>query len=317
MLGIVIPAYKRTDCLREALESLTIQTMKRFYVIVVDDHSPEPLEDVVKEFSNKLNIKYIYAEKNGGPGAARQIGLEACYKAGFDLVMFMDSDDLLYPHTVARLTYEINHSAANIISSGIWLERVHEPGFLLSADNKTWLHGKIFRTQYLKNNDINFPPIRTNEDLAFNLMVLESTEKKAIIDEALYLFRDEKSSITRIGDNDAFVNGSDYIEAIYYSVKYLKERQEISDQMLINILNCYNYCQQNQLFGGTLAEENKKHLRWLINLNEFQEKIKNQNWFGKYNDIPKQVVCFRKKIYYFEQTFKEWLEEYTNGNSNN
>ena len=128
MLGIVIPAYKRKDCLREALESLTVQTMKRFFVVVVDDHSPEPLESVIDEFSDRLNIKYIYAEKNGGPGAARQIGLEACYKAGFDLVMFMDSDDMLYPQAAARLTHEINHNSTDMISSGIWVEKRHEPG---------------------------------------------------------------------------------------------------------------------------------------------------------------------------------------------
>ena len=318
MLGIVIPAYKREKCLREALESLTIQTMKRFFVIVVDDHSPEPLKNVVEEFSNRLNIKYIYAEENGGPGAARQIGLEACYKAGFDLVMFMDSDDLLYPHAVARLTHEINHSAMDLISSGIWVEKKYEPGCPLPASNKTWLHGKIFRTQYLKDNNICFPLIRTNEDLAFNLMVSEGTAKKAIIEETLYLFRDEKSSITRGGEYAAAsFGGSDYIDAIYYATKYLKEKNSLTNQIFIDILNCYNFYQQAGLLGGSVTEITKKHLCWLINLDEFQEKINNPKWFIDYIQVIKQAMYHNNQIYYFEQTFKDWLEEYTDGNSNN
>ena len=317
MLGIVIPAYKRKDCLREALESLTVQTMKRFHVIVVDDHSPEPLEDVINEFSNRLNIKYIYAKENGGPGAARQIGLEACYKAGFDLVMFMDSDDLLYPHTVARLTHEMNHNATDMISSGIWIEKKYEPGCPLPAENKTWLHGKIFRTQYLKDNNIYFPPIRTNEDVAFNLMVSEGTEKKAIIEEILYLFRDEKTSITRCGENTASINGTDYISAIYYATRHLKERNSLTNQMFVNILNCYNFYQQALLFGAEITDSVREHLSWLICLNEFQEKINNPKWFRKYIKEIKPAIYYKNQIYYFEQTFKDWLEEYTNGTGNN
>ena len=64
MLGIVIPAYKRKECLREALQSLVLQTYKKFFVIVVDDHSPEPLEPVAKEFEDTLHIKYIYLPEN-------------------------------------------------------------------------------------------------------------------------------------------------------------------------------------------------------------------------------------------------------------
>ena len=84
MLGIVIPAYKRKDCLRQALQSLCYQTYRKFFFILVDDHSPEPLKDVVEEFDNRLHIIYRYAEENGGPGVARQIGLNLCYEKNFD-----------------------------------------------------------------------------------------------------------------------------------------------------------------------------------------------------------------------------------------
>ena len=318
MLGIVIPAYKRKDCLREALESLAIQTMKRFFVIVVDDHSPEPLEGVVNEFADKLHIKYIYAEENGGPGAARQIGLEACYKAGFDLVMFMDSDDLLYPHTVARLTYEINHTSYDIISSGVWVEKKNSTGAPISADNKTWLHGKIYRTKHLQENGIQFPPIRANEDLSFNLKAMLSTKKVGLIDENLWLFRDEKNSITRCGENDTEVGGTGYIEAIYYSAKYFNELgEEVPIGIVINILNCYNYCQNLNSIDFPVPKNIKEKMGWLLNLSETQKILKNKTWLNEHSDVFKHYQIKNKQIYYYPQTFKDWLEEYTDGNSNN
>ena len=198
MIGIIIPAYKREDCLREALDSLTLQTEKDFEVILVDDHSPDPLEHVIKDYEKKLNITYFYAEENGGPGAARQIGLNYCYEKGHTYVMFLDSDDLYFPHAVERLLYEIETNQCDFISAAIWQENGPHTGAKIEPSNQTWLHGKIYRTAYLKENNIVFPPIRTNEDVAFNLTAMECANKKGYLDEPLYLFRFQNNSLPKI-----------------------------------------------------------------------------------------------------------------------
>lgn len=59
MLGIVIPAYNRGDKLREALRSLTMQTMTHFFVCVVDDASTEDIKSVCDEFADSLYIAYV------------------------------------------------------------------------------------------------------------------------------------------------------------------------------------------------------------------------------------------------------------------
>ena len=146
MLAVVIPAYKREQPLREALQSLVNQTYHKFFTIVVDDHSPIPLENVAKEFENSLHIHYIYAEENGGPGAARQIGLNLCYQNNIELVTFLDSDDKLFPHALERLTYEINHTRSDIVSASFWCEDGEGLGASQDAENATWMHGKIYKT---------------------------------------------------------------------------------------------------------------------------------------------------------------------------
>ena len=317
MLGIVIPAYKRRDCLREALQSLCCQTYNRFFVIVVDDHSPDPLSDVVKEFEDRLHIIYKYADENGGPGAARQIGLNICYDKDFSEVMFLDSDDMLFPQAVARLTHEIRHTNADLVSSKIWTEDKNGCGNYIEASNKTWLHGKIFRVSYLKKNNISFPKMRTNEDLAFNLMAIESTENGKIIDEALYLFRHENNSITRSVDKPLSLFSYDYITAIYEASKFLQANGKFGTQMIVNSINTYNYYQAMLSFSIEPTEEIKEQTRYLINLPEVQDFLKSPSSMGQFCGRINNYFIHDKKIYYYKQTFEEWLKEFTDESSNN
>lgn len=318
MLGIVIPAYKREDCLRQALQSLVGQTYKEFMVIVVDDHSPEPLLEVVKEFSDKLNIYYYYCEVNGGPGVARQIGLNTCYANECEYVMFLDSDDLLYPHAVQRLLQEISLTECDVISSQIWQETENGTGAIIQSSNETWMHGKIYRTKYLQDNNISFPNMRTNEDMAFNLIALQGANKKGFLDEPLYLFRCEQNSITRSANASFSVVSVDYITSLYYTALFLREKLgEVTNQIIIDIFACYNYYQVG-LCLGLITEEIKAQTSYLVNLPEFVAVTQDDAGLDKLTSVVNQFFVFRERIFYFKQTFKDWLEEMQSyGNSSN
>ena len=318
MLGIIIPAYKRKEPLREALQSLVNQTYQKFFVIVVDYHSPQPLKEITDEFQSSLNILYIYADKNGGPGAARQIGLNICYANNLDLVMFLDSDDKLFPQAVARLTYEINHTRSDIVSSGIWQEDGNGMGAKIEPTNVTWLHGKIYRTAYLKEKQINFANIRTNEDLAFNMAALGLTEQKKLIDESLYLFSHESNSITR-GSVQNFQDciSKDYISAIYYAILKIKEVRSLKSKEVINIFNCYNYYQNILVLGQEASDLTKQELKYLLSIKEAQNFLHNTRFMAS---LVKEIASFlvlKKEIYYYKQTFEEWLQEFLYEDSDN
>lgn len=317
MLGVVIPAYKRKDCLRKTLQSLTLQTKQSFYVIVVDDHSPEPLKDVIDEFKWKLHIKYIYTEQNGGPGVARQIGLNYCYEKNFDYVVFLDSDDLLFPQAIARLDQEIHFNDADLVSFSFWSEDKKTGGKKVEAKNKTFIHGKIYRTEFLLNKNITFPALRTNEDLAFNMKVFGLSNKIYYKDEVIHLFCAEQTSLTRCGESKAALQ-FDYIGAIYDSCNFIKQHDEIDDEMIMAIFNCYNSYQRGICLGGSPTETLKKQIAWLLGLEEFQSKLKDVRWLRGASEILVQGIEFNEKFITFPKTFNEWLEEMQNyGNSNN
>ena len=185
MVNIIIPVYNRKLDLREALFSLVNQTKKMFMVTLVDDCSTEDFSDVIEEFKKYLKITYIKTEKNVGPGGARQAGLDLISNGFFDYVMFLDADDKLYPRAVEILYREAKINDADIIISNIEQEKkCGDKNVLLSSDNLTWLHGKIYKYSFLKDNNIRFCDIiKWNEDSTFNLECRYMTEKIHFVDD--------------------------------------------------------------------------------------------------------------------------------------
>lgn len=96
MIAVVIPYFQRQPgVLRRALASVAAQQGCSFEVdvIVVDDASPMPAQGEVAAVAFPAGITArIVSQPNGGPGAARNTGLDAV-QAGTRYVAFLDSDD--------------------------------------------------------------------------------------------------------------------------------------------------------------------------------------------------------------------------------
>lgn len=88
--SIVIPTYNRPERLAKCLESLTDldYPRERFEAIVVDDGSAIPMESVVAEFREKIDITLI-SQANSGPASARNTGAT---KARGKFIVFTDDD---------------------------------------------------------------------------------------------------------------------------------------------------------------------------------------------------------------------------------
>ena len=89
--SIIVPVYNRPDEVDELLHSLTQQTFRDMEVIVVEDGSSQPCEDVVRRYAGKLCLRY-YAKENSGPGQTRNYGAQ--HSQG-DYLIFLDSDCVL------------------------------------------------------------------------------------------------------------------------------------------------------------------------------------------------------------------------------
>ncbi len=93
LFSIIIPVYNRPNEVRELLDSLSKQNRKNFEIVIVDDGSEESSEPVVKEFNDRLDIKYYWKE-NTGAGLTRNYGAK---RAEGEWLLFFDSDCIIPP----------------------------------------------------------------------------------------------------------------------------------------------------------------------------------------------------------------------------
>lgn len=97
--SVIVPVYNRIDEVRDLLESLVCQTQKNFEVIIVEDGSTEPCEEIVDNYYGSFHLKYFY-KSNEGRSIARNYGIE---RASGRYFIFFDSDCVIPPDYFAIL----------------------------------------------------------------------------------------------------------------------------------------------------------------------------------------------------------------------
>lgn len=109
----MIPFYQRdSGILSRSLLSVCRQTISEnnfVHIFIIDDSSPLSPESEVNNIHFPVHIGYsIHKQENGGPGSARNLGLQLSEKGNFDAVAFLDSDDEWLENHIAEAIDAIN-----------------------------------------------------------------------------------------------------------------------------------------------------------------------------------------------------------------
>ncbi len=104
-VSVIIPVYNRTFSIRDAVESVLIQSIKPSEIIVIDDGSSFDTASYLKNYMH--HIRLIKLNKNEGVSFARNTGIKA---ACGEYIAFLDSDDLFLPK---KLECQINYMDEN------------------------------------------------------------------------------------------------------------------------------------------------------------------------------------------------------------
>ena len=98
--SFIVPVYNRPDEIDELLESLTkLSSSIPFEVVIVEDGSSIPCEDVIEKYIDTLSISY-YFKSNSGPGDSRNYGMKV---AKGDYFIILDSDCIIPPDYLAQV----------------------------------------------------------------------------------------------------------------------------------------------------------------------------------------------------------------------
>lgn len=92
LVSVVVPTYRRPDLLEGCLDALAHQTLpaRQLEVVVVDDGSRDRTAQVLASMGQRMpNLVPLVQERNAGPAAARNRGVE---RATAPLVLFLDDD---------------------------------------------------------------------------------------------------------------------------------------------------------------------------------------------------------------------------------
>lgn len=96
LVSVIVPVYNTGKYLYQCLNSVLVQTHKNIELIVVDDHSTDPITlEILQKYKQKYpNIIFARNEVNSGLSVTRNKGISL---ASGDFFTFLDSDDYLLP----------------------------------------------------------------------------------------------------------------------------------------------------------------------------------------------------------------------------
>ncbi|MCL2085534.1 hypothetical protein FWH09_01215 [Candidatus Saccharibacteria bacterium] len=138
--------------------------------------------------------------------------------------MFLDCDDCLRDATtLAFILSQIStHKDTDLFRLGTFRELDDGSFTPIDCTNETWLHGKIVRRDFLRQNNIRFSEeLMCNEDIYWNLRLSTFSPKTINIPTEVYFWRNNPDSLTRALGAEDFIARyfHEYIKARHYGLR--------------------------------------------------------------------------------------------------
>lgn len=197
-VSVIIPIYNVEEYIEKALNSVCEQTLKDIEIICVDDCSTDKSKQIVEDFVAKdSRFRLISFDENKGQGVARNVGIQS---AQGEYLMFLDPDDW-YAKNTCEIAYNhinLNDSDISTFNNFRYYEKSGKLvlfnfcNVLRPIEGSCWKH--IFRTEFIKNNNIEFGMGKNCEDNPFFLKSMILTDKISRINVPLYYYRRRKDN---------------------------------------------------------------------------------------------------------------------------
>lgn len=207
-VSVVMPVYNVEKYVGKAIESILNQTYSNFELILVNDKSTDNSLEILRLYAiNDKRIKIINKPINEGLGYARNSGMQIAIGK---YIYFIDSDDYVEQDLLESCISEAELLNADVVIFGYCEDYEQKKGIVTSKNfgveakiierntlknefinlyEKTIIHStcnKVYKLDFLRENNLEFLNVSMCEDIFFNLKVFKLINKLSIIDKVFY-----------------------------------------------------------------------------------------------------------------------------------
>ena len=246
-ISVVIPVYNAEDDISNAIDSIINQTFgfENIELILIDDASTDGSKDIIKHYQkNHDNINLVELESNSGlPGKPRSLGIDYVTS---DYIVFLDSDDTYEKEALEILYDAIEKTDSDFVTSSHYInldgdmvkanlipadEEIvsfnplenQETFDMLSLNHLVAPWGKIFKKDFLIENNIRFPEDSLCEDTYFYFKALINSNKVALLPKNyLYVYNTFENKKTAIHGHD-IKKFNNFLRGMNYTKELLKD----------------------------------------------------------------------------------------------
>lgn len=153
-VSVILPVYNGARFVREAIESVQLQVMSDWELIVINDGSTDATQSILDTFTDGRIT--IVAQTNQGAAAARNVGLS---RARGDFVAFLDADDLYLENALLDGVqyFECHEHVSAIFADGYIVDTDRKPLMTFAEIRPGISEGYILEQEVLNPHVVSFP----------------------------------------------------------------------------------------------------------------------------------------------------------------
>ncbi|MEE8717577.1 MAG: glycosyltransferase [Coriobacteriales bacterium] len=214
-VSVVMPVYNAARFLPQRLDSLIGQTLRDIEIICVDDGSTDESLSILRAYAARDPRVRVVTQPNSGPARARNRGLEL---ARGQYLTSMDADDYcdldLFSHVMGAIDEsaragvtvdvavfpEVGHDERTGTDERLYYSMMPQyfpdrpftwrdnPDRILNSF-QNWLHNKLFRTQFVRDNSLRLQELHHTEDMLFTCSALMLARAILCVDGSFAYYR--------------------------------------------------------------------------------------------------------------------------------
>lgn len=274
LISFIIPVYNGENYIKRCLLSILNQKSSIEIIIINDgstDQSISIMQSTYKSYNPNNHELRIITTSNKGVANARNLGIRL---AKSPYIAFVDQDDFITADFCSIFVPYINEDSYDIIISGFY--RKNEKNIITRKFlplNYPWTKycliypwGRVYKRDFLLNNNINFLKTSIGEDVYFNMVAYSKTNNICILSKYSYIWFDNPHSVS----NKQYTTINKVINPIYTFDKILSDKRtpsyssfEFEEYFFIKFIVWYLLSNSKKSERSNLIQMRNKLFSWL------------------------------------------------------